>query len=263
MGYENIAAIVLAGGKGKRMQSSLPKVLHPLFAKPMIYWLLETVAKIFFERIMVVVGYQKDVVEKEIAKVANVSFAFQQEQLGTAHAVDCAIKEIDKKHWNAEHLMILCGDTPLLQENTLTQLIEHHLQQHADISILVVRMENPYGYGRILYDVNGSIEEIVEEADCSEEQKRIDTVNTGIYIINRKCLTKLLREVTRNNMQGEYYLTDVIQIGKRAGFVVEAFQTDNAQQVLGINSKEDLKRIEAMIEGAAYNSLDIGCGHRL
>lgn len=263
MCYENIAAIVLAGGKGKRMQSSLPKVLHPLFAKPMIYWLLETVGKLFFERIIVVVGYQKDLVEKEISKVAKVAFAFQAEQLGTAHAVDCAIKELEKKDWNSEHVLILCGDTPMLQENTLAQLIEHHLEHNADISLLVTQMENPYGYGRILYDLNGNIKKIVEEADCTKDQKKVDTVNTGIYIVKRKCLSTLLLEVTRENIQGEYYLTDIIHIGKRNGLLVSAFKTDNSQQVMGINSKEELKRIETMIEGATYNSLDMGCDHRL
>ncbi len=263
MFYENISAIVLAGGKGKRMQSSLPKVLHPLFAKPMIYWLLETVSKIFLERIIVVVGYQKDMVEKEISKVAKVSFAFQPEQLGTAHAVYCAVKELEKKEWNAEHVLILYGDTPMLQESTLIKLIEHHIQNRADISILVAKMENPYGYGRILYDLKGNIEQVVEEADCTEDQKRNDIVNTGIYIIKRKHLLNLLHEVTRDNIQGEYYLTDIIHIGKRNGLVVRAFQADNSQQVMGINSIEELKKIEAMIEGATHNSLDMGCDHRL
>ncbi|WP_051328188.1 sugar phosphate nucleotidyltransferase [Desulfatirhabdium butyrativorans] len=263
MAYENMAAIVLAGGKGKRMQSSMPKVLHPILAKPMIYWLLETVSKIFLERIIVVVGYQKDLVEKEISKVAKVSFAFQPEQLGTAHAVDCAIKELDKKDWNSEHVLILYGDTPMLQENTMAQLIEYHLECDADISILVAKMDNPYGYGRILYDLKGNIEQIIEEADCTEYQKNVDIVNTGIYIIKRKCLANLLLEVTRDNVQREYYLTDIIHIGKRNGLVVRAFQADNSQQVMGINSKEELEKIENMIKGAAHNSLDMGCDHRL
>lgn len=263
MCYENIAAIVLAGGKGKRMQSSLPKVLHPLFAKPMIFWLLETIAKIFLERIIVVVGYQRYLVEREIAKVAKVSFAIQEEQLGTAHAVECAIKKLNQKNWNPEHVLIMCGDTPMLQQKTLSQLIGYHQQNNADISILVARMENPFGYGRIISDLDGNVEQIVEEADCTDEQKKVDIVNTGIYVVRRKYLSSLLLEVNRNNMQGEYYLTDIIHIGKRIGLVVKTFQADNSQQVLGINSQEELRRIEAMIQGDPHNSLDIRYDHRL
>lgn len=246
---EDAVAIVLAGGKGKRMESDLPKVLHPLCGKPMVFWLLEQLVTMFQKRIIVVVGYQKERVQGEIEKMAPVSFAWQKEQLGTAHAVQCALPVLFERFPTAEHVLILCGDIPLLKGKTIQKMVEKHVLRRADISLLVTEMSNPYGYGRVLLDEKGHVDRIVEEADCSCEEKSIRRINTGIYVVRARHLAQLLQGIGSNNAQKEYYLTDIVQRGKAMGLSIYMDECEDPTEIQGINSKSELMRVEKELMG--------------
>lgn len=246
---EGAVAIVLAGGKGKRMESDLPKVLHPLCGKPMVFWLLEQLVVLFKERILVVVGYQKERVQSEIAQMAPISFAWQKDQLGTAHAVQCALPILFESFPNVEHVVILCGDTPLLKANTIQKMVENHTLRRADISLLVAEMSNPYGYGRVLLDEKGHVDRIVEEADCSCEEKAIRRINTGIYVVRARHIVQLLQGIRSDNAQKEFYLTDMVKVGKAMGLSIHMDECEDPTEIQGINSKSELMRVEKELMG--------------
>jgi len=246
---DGVVSIVLAGGKGKRMESDLPKVLHPLCGKPMVFWLLDQLVPLFQERIIVVVGYQKERVQGEIEKMGAVSFAWQKEQLGTAHAVQCALPVLFERFPASEHVLILCGDIPLLKGNTIRKMVQNHILRHADISLLVTELNNPYGYGRVLLDERGHVDRIVEEADCSREEKAIRRINTGIYVVRARHLAQLLQGIRSDNAQKEYYLTDIVKIGKAMGLSIHMEACEDPSEIQGINSKGELLRVEKELVG--------------
>ena len=257
MQHERMVAIVLAGGKGKRMESDLPKVLHPLCGKPMVFWLLSQLVPLFQERIIVVVGYQKERVQREIEEMAAASFAWQKEQLGTAHAVQCALPVLFERFPTAEHVLILCGDVPLLKEKTIRKMVQNHAFRNADISLLVAEVSNPFGYGRVLLDERGHVDRIVEEADCSPSEKSIRRINTGIYVVRAKYLTQLLQGVRSDNAQKEYYLTDIVKIGKAMGLSIHMDVCEDPREIQGINSRSELMRVESDLGDSCHNFLDM------
>ncbi|MEW6258785.1 MAG: NTP transferase domain-containing protein [Thermodesulfobacteriota bacterium] len=257
MHAESVVAIVLAGGKGKRMESDLPKVLHPLCGKPMVFWLLDQLIPLFQNRIVVVVGYQKERVQREIEKITPVCFAWQQEQLGTAHAVQCALPVLFERFPSTEHVLILCGDIPLLKGETIQKMLRNHARRQADISLLVTELANPYGYGRVLLDADGHVDRIVEEADCSNEERNVRRINTGIYVVRTKHLKQMLLGIRADNAQREYYLTDIIKIGKAMGLSIQMDECQNPQEIQGINSRSELMRLEAELKGYCHKSLDM------
>lgn len=245
---EHVGIIILAAGKGTRMKSDRAKVLHEICGRSMISHVVQTAEKIAGKNIIVVVGHQGNAVKQDIIPHYTVSFADQNEQLGTGHAVMCALPHVDT---NLQHIIILCGDVPLISDTTIKNLIENHLKNDLDISLLAVDMENPTGYGRILTDNNNHVTGIVEEADATLDQKNIKTINSGIYCVGRQCLSELLAEIKPNNKQGEYYLTDIISIGVERNKKIGLTRSDNYREIIGINDVKTLEHVEALMNAQA------------
>lgn len=241
--HPSVAAIVLAAGKGTRMKSEKAKVLHPVAGRPMILHVVDAALGVA-GKIVVVVGTQADEVKSVVLAHATVDFALQQEQKGTGHAVLCAMPALPE---DADHVMILCGDVPLISRETLARLVARHTGNGHDITVLAAKVENPTGYGRLKQKADGSVACIVEESDATAAEKAITTINTGIYIVDRPFLETALMQIKTNNSQSEMYLTDIVEIavasGKRVGLMI---CRDN-RQVMGINSRRDLQRVESLI----------------
>ncbi len=242
---KNVAVVILAAGLGTRMKSDKAKVLHEVQGKPLILYVVETARKIAGDDVVVVIGNQARIVREIVSETAELHFAYQEKQLGTGHAVLCALPHIPE---HCDHVVILCGDVPLILPETINGLIEEHCDMQRDISLLAVELENPAGYGRILLDANKQIVGIIEEADATVEQRQIKLINSGIYCVRKEFLSEALPNINPNNAQGEIYLTDIISIGyqnyKNMGLMVG----DNCQQILGINTCEDLKVVNAIVK---------------
>ena len=241
----NIAAIILAAGMGTRMKSDKAKVLHEIQGKPMILYVVETARKVAGDDIIVVIGNQAETVRAVVSDTAEILFAYQEQQLGTAHAVLCAMPIIPS---HCDHVVILCGDVPLIQSETISKLVEAHLDNGHDISLLAVEMKNPYGYGRVLVDDSQQLHAIIEEADATEAQKNIKLINSGIYCFNKDFLNQALPNIGSNNVQGELYLTDVISVGYKQKHKMGVMIETNCQQVLGINTCRDLEVVDAIMK---------------
>lgn len=237
--FETVAVVILAAGKGTRMKSDLPKVLHTIGKKPMVRYVVNTARAVAGENIIVVVGEQADKVEQALADYPFLAFARQARQLGTGHAVQCALSHISPA---VEHVVVLNGDAPLISAATLFCLVDTHLSQSRDITILSTDLENPTNYGRVLLDDAQNLKAIVEEADATAEQKRIRMVNAGFYCIKKMLLGPLLDQVGTENAQGEIYLTDIIGIGRLKGLCMGIVFTKNFTEVMGVNTVDDLHR---------------------
>jgi UDP-N-acetylglucosamine diphosphorylase/glucosamine-1-phosphate N-acetyltransferase len=265
---EKFSIIILAAGLGKRMKNpEVPKVLATIndnstnSQNPLIYYVLRTSLELNPEKICLIVGYKRelliDYIENNFTeKFSNLDdkiiFAVQNEQLGTGHATFCAKnhfvnsnKNIQKK--STENILILAGDVPLLKSETLFSFIQNHNLQSADISVLSATAENSFGYGKIVRDSENNFEEIIEEKDASENQKLIKEINSGVYFLNANLLFDLLEKVGNSNNQNEYYLTDIIKIGKSLGKKVIAQNIAEVNEIQGINTFEQLKEIEKII----------------
>ncbi len=236
-----LAVIILAAGLGKRMKSHKAKVLHEIAGKPMLYYVIDAAMKLTEENVYVVVGFQSDIVQISMNSYFNVHYVLQEQQLGTGHAVSCAIPSLPEC---VNDVIILCGDTPLIQASTLDNFLKYHQHQQNDITLLAVNMPNPTGYGRLLLDTNRSVTGIVEEADANSEQRKIDIVNAGIYCINKQFLIDSLALLDTRNEQHEMYLTDVVGIGYRHGKKIGALIAEDTCETIGINSQDDLKAAE-------------------
>ena len=244
MTIDQLGIIILAAGKGKRMQSNLAKVLHPLAGRPIIAYVLDTAVNIAGSNIVVVIGNQAEQVREQVSRHAETRFAYQEIQMGTGHAVHCAMPVLDKR---IESVVILCGDVPLISEETLGTLVKTHQQAGHTLTLLAVDMEDPSGYGRIVTNGDGRVERIVEEADATEAEKKISTINSGIYCVRRAFLETALPELKSENAQNEIYLTDIIGIASRTGEPMGMMIAEHATELLGINTPEDLKRLEALL----------------
>jgi len=242
---KNVAVIILAAGMGTRMKSDKAKVLHEIQGRAMILYVVETARKIAGNNVIVVIGHQAEEVRAIVSDTAELLFAYQEQQLGTGHAVLCALPKIPK---HCDHVIILCGDVPLILPETIAALVENHLEVRRDVSLLAVEMDNPFGYGRILLDSNRQISAIIEEADADADQKLIKLINSGIYCIDKSFLSEALPEIRADNAQGELYLTDILSIGyqkkKNMGVVVGT----NCQQLIGINTCQDLATVDAVMK---------------
>lgn len=242
---KNIAVIILAAGMGTRMKSDKAKVLHKIQGRPMILYVVETARKIAGDDVIVVIGNQAEEVRATISDAAELLFADQDQQLGTGHAVLCALPHIPA---HCDHVIILCGDVPLIQPETIAALVEDHLKARRDVSLLAVEMDNPFGYGRILLDDNKQISAIIEEADANADQKLIKLINSGIYCIDKAFLSEALPEIRADNAQGELYLTDIMSIGYREKRNMGVLVGTNCQQIIGINTYQDLATVDAIME---------------
>ncbi|BBW98098.1 bifunctional UDP-N-acetylglucosamine diphosphorylase/glucosamine-1-phosphate N-acetyltransferase GlmU [Geobacillus sp. FSL W8-0032] len=238
----NRYAVVLAAGQGTRMKSKQYKVLHPVCGKPMVQHVVDQVSKLGVEKTVVVVGFGAEQVKEQLG--SQCEYALQEEQLGTAHAVMQA----------AAHLrglegitIVVCGDTPLITAETMEALIQHHVNAEAKATVLTAIAENPTGYGRIVRNKAGHVEKIVEHKDASEAEKSICEINTGTYCFDNQTLFQALTNVTNDNAQGEYYLTDVIEIIKANGGVVSAYQAPSFEETIGVNDRIALAEAERLM----------------
>ena len=233
--------IILAAGKGTRMKSNLPKVLHKVCGKSMVEHVIESARDAGSEREIVVIGSGADLVKES---VQGVDFALQAEQLGTGHAV---MMTKDKFADVDGTVMILCGDTPLVTADLLEQFVKSHEESKASATVLTAMMPDPSGYGRIVRNQSGTVDKIVEHKDATEEELQIREVNSGMYCFNIKVLFDALENVTNDNAQGEYYLTDVLEIIRAKGLLINAFVTTAFTQILGINSRYQLATAERIL----------------
>jgi len=245
-----VAVIILAAGLGTRMKSNKAKVLHEILGRPMVIYVVETAEKIAGDNIILVIGNQAEKVRETVRKHENVIFALQEKQLGTGHAVLCALPYLPEY---TEQVVILCGDVPLLTPETLFRFLDDHLKEKRDISLLAVEVDNPKGYGRILIYKNRDVYGIVEETDATPEQKRIRLINTGIYCVEKEFLSSTLRKIRADNVQGEYYLTDIVEIAYREGKHVGALVGSNDEEVIGVNNHQDLLTVQTILQKRLRN----------
>jgi len=243
MAIDQLAVIILAAGKGKRMQSSMAKVLHPLAGRPIITYVLDTAVKVAGSNIVVVIGNQAEQVREQVSRHVKTQFAYQEIQMGTGHAVHCAMPVLDRR---TESVIILCGDVPLIREATLNALARIHQAAEHTVTLLGVDMEDPTGYGRIITDGEGQVERIVEEADATEAEKQISTINSGIYCVHRAFLESALPGLNSDNAQNEIYLTDIISVAVQANEPIGLMVAEHATELLGVNTPEDLQRLESL-----------------
>jgi len=240
--------VVLAAGKGSRMKSKRPKVLHEVGGKPMLKHVTDTGQQLGAEAIHVVIGHGADQVRYAMAD-EPLNFVEQTEQLGTGHAVDQAIPHIP----DDSAVLVLYGDVPLISEQTLRELIE--LQDDRTLSLLTAFMDDPTGYGRIVRDAADEVAAIVEQKDASEEQLRINEVNTGILAVSAAHLKEWLPKLSSDNAQGEYYLTDIIEMAVRSGLEVEACQPESLEEVQGVNNRLQLCELECFYQSVVAERL--------
>ncbi len=231
-----LSIIILAAGKGTRMKSDKAKVLHELFYAPMVHHVLNSVLPLQPAQTVVIVGHQQAAVTEALSSF-DVSFVVQKEQLGTGHAVLIAENAISE---NAASVMILCGDTPLIQTATLQAMYSAHLRSKATLTLMTTVLDNPTNYGRILCDSSNRVRGIVEQKDANPEQLEICEINAGIYCVDKKWLFSALQGVGTDNSQGEVYLTDIVKLAVDNGLPVEKYPVANPMDVLGVNSRVEL-----------------------
>lgn len=229
-----LKTLILAAGKGTRMKSEMPKVIHKVNGIPMISKIIDVLSGLSPEENILILGHKKDEVLKVVGE--NCDYVVQTEQLGTGHAVIQAKEKL--QNYDGD-VMILYGDTPLLKESTLKSLYQYHKESGAVTTILTSIYENPFGYGRIVKE-DEFVKAIVEEKEASEEIKKIKEVNAGVYCFNSKELFKALDKINNNNEKGEYYLTDVIGIQVLENKKVQSFVLEDNMEILGVNSKVEL-----------------------
>ncbi len=249
-----IKSIILAAGKGTRMKSNTSKVLHKIFEKSLLGYVIDAVNNTgLIDESYVIVGHQADKVEEFVnTTYTNAKTILQTPQLGTGHAVSMACSSLED--FEGE-VIILCGDTPLITASTLKKFIEFHKQINSDITVMSAIFENPTNYGRIVRDVDNSLNSIVEEKDATTEQKQIKEVNAGIYCLNWNKIKPAFSQLKTNNAQGEYYLTDIIQWGRENNLNVNANPLKNNEEIFGINSKEHLAEASKILNQRTLKKL--------
>lgn len=238
----NYSAIILAAGKGVRMRSQIPKVVHRVAGRPMVWYVVNAVREAGIEDITLVVGHGREMVEEALAG-ENLHFVVQEQQLGTGHALMQARDSVDP----SSTLIVLAGDTPLLEAASVKKLLDYHQQQGAEATVLSAVLPDPYGYGRIIRQADGGLERIVEEKDASPEEKKIAEINTGMYCFQASSVFAALAQINTANAQGEYYLTDVLPILKQGGHKVAVLAIEETDQIHGINDRVQLSRAEHII----------------
>ena len=238
-----IAVIVLAAGLGKRMNNpNLPKVIAELKEHPLIHYVVKQVTSIYPNKIVIIVGHKKEtVIDYLNNNFTDVEFAVQEEQLGTGHAVMQTASKFENYKGS---VLILAGDVPLLQYATISNFIMEHLANDADLSVLSTIADDPKDYGRIIRNKDFEFVKIVEEKDASEEEKQVIEINSGIFMVNSKLLFESLKQVKNSNSQGEYYLTDIVEIIDKNKYKVFAYPLADFEELQGVNSPEDLTLVE-------------------
>ncbi|MGE3345280.1 MAG: bifunctional UDP-N-acetylglucosamine diphosphorylase/glucosamine-1-phosphate N-acetyltransferase GlmU [Vicinamibacterales bacterium] len=248
----DLHVVILAAGKGTRMKSALPKVLHPLAGRPLIKHVLRTVDSLPVTSKVLVVGHGADDVKAALADRDDLSFVTQSPQLGTGHALLQAEPVLSGKKGI---VLLLYADVPLLEAGTLLRLVETHRTSKAVATVLTAELADPYGYGRIVRDTSGAIQRIVEERDASSEQRAIQEINSGIYALSLGPLFDQLHRLATDNAQGEYYLTDLVAMYRQQNKHVETLCLDSADELRGVNSRMDLAELSAVVRGRKNHSL--------
>ena len=243
MQQPDLSVVILAAGKGTRMQSSLAKVLIPLAGHPLLHYVLESSSKLNPVRTLVVVGHQADQVQQAFAD-REVEFVIQHQQLGTGHAAKQAKEKLEKFKGL---ILVLCGDMPLIRPNTLLKMVSEHRASDAKCTVLTLKNDGCYDFGRIICNEKGLISKIVEFKDASDAEKKVDEFNSGVYCFDSDLFFKALEHIDSNNAQKEYYLTDTIEYLVRKRYFVQTTQTQDANEILGINSPDDLNRAERLM----------------
>ncbi|WP_339263448.1 bifunctional UDP-N-acetylglucosamine diphosphorylase/glucosamine-1-phosphate N-acetyltransferase GlmU [Solibacillus sp. FSL W7-1472] len=238
----NIFAVVLAAGQGTRMKSKLYKVLHPVCGKPMVEHVIDHISSLNVERVVTVVGHGAELVKETLGNKSE--YVLQEEQLGTAHAVQQAEPILSGLSGTT---LVVCGDTPLIRPETMQALLDQHASQNAKATILTAVTDDPTGYGRILRDEHGQVSQIVEQKDATSEQQLVKEINTGTYCFDNEALFEALKLVKNENAQGEFYLPDVIEILQKQGETVAAYVTENFDETLGVNDRFALSQAEELM----------------
>ncbi len=247
-------SIILAAGKGTRMKSETPKVLHKIMDKTLLGYVLDNVKNIVDES-FVIVGHCAEKVEQFVNEnYSSAKTVLQSPQLGTGHAVSMVCPYLE--NYDGQ-VIILCGDTPLVRENTLSKFVNYHNEINSDITVMSTIFDDPTNYGRIIREDDNSLKCIVEEKDATSEQKAVKEVNAGIYCLNWGKIKDAFSQLTSNNAQGEYYLTDIIEWGKKNNLSVNAFILENNEEIYGINSRINLAEATKMMNMRKLNELMI------
>lgn len=246
-------AIILAAGKSTRMKSRRPKALHPVCGKPMLSYVLRACYDAGCTRILMVVGHGKDEIKQEFGNDKRISWIEQTEQLGTGHAAMVCRDEL-KKHPHGD-VFILAGDGPLIRGEVLRTLHTAHTEEHASASMATAVLDDPTGYGRVVRDAEGNFLEIVEQLDCTPEQLDIREVFPSYYCVRNEDLLLALSQLKNDNKKGEYYLTDVFGILRKAGKKVVAVQAVTADDVIGVNNRQQLADVDAIMQDRIHRRL--------
>lgn len=244
----SLKSVVLAAGKGTRMKSNIPKVMHLANGKPMLVRILDVLNSLDVEENIVVLGYKK---EEILSKLGGISYVVQEEQLGTGHAI---IQAKEKLEDYTGDVLITCGDTPLLTRKTLSDLYSFYKENEISGAVLTAHFENPFGYGRVVKE-HGKVIKIIEEKEANENVKKIKEVNTGVYIFNCQDLLATLEKIDNKNEKGEYYITDVIEILSREDKEILSYLLEDNKEVLGVNSKIDLALANKILRERKNNKL--------
>lgn len=242
--HPDLQVCVLAAGRGKRMRSNKPKVLHKVLGRAMIDYVLHTVESLRPRGIAVVTGHASEMVQAHVGQPRNLEWVIQDKQLGTGHAV----KQCEQVISDARDVLIVCGDTPLLQSETLAKLVAEHRKRDAIVTVLTAEVDDPSGYGRIVRDANSCVTKIIEEKDATDAQRLIREVSSGIYCVRRDVLFDLLHKLGNRNMQGEYYLPDIVPLALKDGQAVETVCMRDASEMVGVNNREQLSVVEDMMQ---------------
>ena len=250
---DNVEVIILGAGLGTRMKSSTIKILHRAAGRPIIDYVLDLASELCERPPVMVIGYQRDAVQQSVGNRAR--FAVQEQQLGTGHAVLQAAAHLESSDLTDKHILILSGDVPLTRPETLQRLLEEHTRSGNALTLLTMKLDEPAMYGRIIREPDGSVVRIVEAKDAAEEELRIDEVNAGIYVFRSEHLFGNLRNLSNQNAQGEYYLTDLLAMIRDAGHRVGALVVDDPVEALGVNSRADLAQVETEIQKRVVASL--------
>ena len=239
---KELSIVILAAGKGTRMNSDLPKVLHKLNGKPLLDHVLDESELLNPREIILVVGFKKEHVISHTKNRINLKNVTQIEQLGTGHAVLQTEEFLkDKKG----HILILYGDVPNIKASTLEPIIDDHITNNRDLTLITAELDDPTGYGRIIRDKNGRLLKIVEEKDCNDNEKKIKEWNPGIYIFKIQEVFEILNSIKANNASKEYYLTDAIGLAQQSNMQIKAIKIANSDEVLGINTAGQLEELES------------------
>ena len=241
---KRLTTLILAAGKGTRMKSDLPKVIHKIKGKELVKFVIDQAKKAGSDEIWLITGHKSELVESATSGL-GVKYVLQKEQLGTGHAVMMA-EDVLKN--TSGDVLILCGDVPLLKPETLKKFRQHHNESGAVATVMTTEFDDPFGYGRVVKDSKGEITRIVEQKDASEDEKNIKEINSGVYIIDKDALFSALKNISSDNAGREDYLTDVIGILKNRNEKIGTFKISDNNEILGINTIEQLRLAESIID---------------